>query len=65
MKPSEAYKGEHKIHGRTTVIYVCKRLEVKVMGVEVLNGPSMLTMNKMARLGIESEDVSQLSSMNE
>lgn len=58
LKFLEAYKGEYKIYGRIIVIYVCKRLEVKVMGVEVFNGLFMLIMNKMVRFGIESEDVS-------
>lgn len=48
-------------------IVICdfKKLEVKIIGVEVLNGSSTLTMDNMARLGIESEDMSQMPLINE
>lgn len=41
------------------VICDYKKLEVKIIGVEVLNGSSTLIMDNMAKLGIESEDMSR------
>lgn len=38
---------------------------MKIVGVEVLNGSSTLTMVNMVRLGVENEDVSQVSLTDE